>query len=206
MIGLIGKKKGMTQIFDDNGTLIPVSVIQILPNTVVSERTQDKNGYDAVVLGAGEVKDKNTTKPYKGQFKDGMVPVKLITEFRDYGHECNVGDTLDVSLFENISFVDIIGTTKGKGYQGVMKRHGFGGGRKTHGSKFHRANGSTGQAAYPSKVMKGTKMPGRMGGVRTTVQNLRIVQVDAENNLMLVRGAVPGRNESFVIVKKAKKK
>jgi large subunit ribosomal protein L3 len=127
-------------------------------------------------------------------------------EFREFDQECAVGDSLSVDMFTDVSYVDVVGESKGKGYQGVMKRHGFGGGRKTHGSKFHRANGSTGMAAWPSRVIKGTKMPGRMGGARTTVQNLRVVRVDAENQALLVRGAVPGKNNSYVVVSPAKKK
>lgn len=205
MIGLIGKKVGMTQVFDENGSLTPVTVIKIEPNVVVAKRTVEHNGYEATVLGAVEGKVSRYTKPYTGQFKDGK-PRKHVVEIRDFETECNVGDTLGVDLFSDFSFVDICGTSKGKGYQGVMKRHNFGGGRKTHGSKFHRANGSTGMAAYPSRVIKGTKMAGRMGGARSTVQNLQVVRIDADNQIVLVKGAVPGRNDSFVVVKKAKKK
>ncbi len=205
MIGLIGKKVGMTQVFDDSGSIMPVTVIKIEPNVVVEQRSVEKNGYAATVLGAVEGKESRYTKPYKGQFKDGK-PRKHVVELRDFEKECQVGDTLGADLFQDLAFVDVVGTSKGKGYQGVMKRHNFGGGRKTHGSKFHRANGSTGMAATPSRVIKGTKMAGRMGGERRTAQNLEVVRVDSENQMVLVKGAVPGRKNSFVVVQKAKKK
>jgi large subunit ribosomal protein L3 len=206
MVGLIGKKVGMTQVFDESGSLIPVTVLKIEPNVVVQRRTPERDGYDAVVLGAGERHANRVTKPVAGQYKDGVAPRRDLFEFRDFGHECEVGDELSLELFADVSYVDITGTSKGKGYQGVMKRHGFGGGRKTHGSKFHRANGSTGMAATPSRVIKGTKMPGRMGGERSTAVNLRVVEVDAEQQLMLVRGAVPGRNNSVIRIRPAVKK
>ncbi len=206
MIGLIGKKAGMTQVFDEEGTLTPVTVIQIEPNVVVANRTVEKDGYDAVVLGSLDMKSSHVTKPYAGQFKDDTAPKKHVMEIRDFEKECNVGDSFGVEIIEDLAFVDVIGTSKGKGFQGVMKRHNFSGGRATHGSKFHRANGSTGMAAYPSKVIKGTKMAGRMGGERKTVQNLEVVRVDAEKNIVLVKGAVPGTKNSIVLVRKAKKK
>ena len=206
MIGLIGKKAGMTQVFDEDGTLTPVTVIEVEPNVVVANRTSDKDGYDAVVLGSVEMKPSHVTKPYAGQFKEDITPKKHVMEIRDFEKECNVGDSFGVELFENLAYVDVVGTSKGKGFQGVMKRHNFSGGRATHGSKFHRANGSTGMAAYPSKVIKGTKMAGRMGGERKTVQNLEVVRVDAEKNIVLVKGAVPGTKNSVVFVRKAKKK
>ena len=206
MIGLIGKKVGMTQIFDEDGTLTPVTVIEIAPNVVIDQRDEKNHGYNAVVLGALEQKASRVVKPVAGQFKDGVSPKKHIVEIRDFSKECAVGDSLGVELFDDYRFVDVVGTSKGKGYQGVMKRYNFGGGRATHGSKFHRANGSTGMAAWPSKVIKGTKMPGRMGGERKTVQNLRIVKIDQEKNVMLVKGAVPGSRDSVVIVRQAKKR
>ncbi|MFP4113766.1 MAG: 50S ribosomal protein L3 [Spirochaetota bacterium] len=207
MLGLIGKKVGMTQVFNEFGELMPVTVIKIEPNLVVDQRTPEKNGYSAVVLGASDVKPTRLTAPVVGQFrKNDLDPKRRLVEMRDFDRECSIGETLGVEVFENSAFVDVTGTSKGKGYQGVMKRHGFGGGRKTHGSKFHRANGSTGQAAWPSRVLKGTKMPGRMGGVRRTVQNLRIVSVDAERQMLLVGGAVPGNRDGYVLVQASKKK
>lgn len=207
MLGLIGKKVGMTQVFDEFGELMPVTVIKVEPNLVVDQRTADKNGYSAVLLGATDAKPSRVTAPVLGQFKKNELdPKRRLVEMRDFDRECAVGDTLGVELFENAAFVDVTGTSKGKGYQGVMKRHGFGGGRKTHGSKFHRGNGSTGMAAWPSRVIKGTKMAGRMGGVQRTVQNLRVVSVDSERQMMLVSGAVPGSRDGYVIVQTSKKK
>lgn len=204
MIGLLGKKVGMTQIFDDAGHLVPVTVLEVEPNLVVGKRTPERDGYSAVILGAGEQKEKRISKPVRGQYGDSK-PRKTMAEFRDFDHECEVGDELNVSLFSDIRFVDVIGRSKGKGYQGVMKRHNFGGGRKTHGSKFHRANGSTGMAAWPSRVIKGTKMPGRMGSERSTMLNLRVERVDVENNLLLVRGAVPGNGDGVIRIRPAVK-
>ena len=206
MVGLIGKKVGMTQVFDESGSLITVTVLKVEPNLVVQRRTLERDGYSAVVLGAGRKSPKRVTKPVAGQYQDGVEPRRSVYEFRDFDHECEVGDELTLDLFKDVSYIDVTGTSKGKGYQGVMKRHGFGGGRKTHGSKFHRENGSTGMAATPSRVIKGTKMPGRMGGERSTVLNLRVVEVDPEAQVMLVRGAVPGRNDAVVRIRPAVKK
>jgi large subunit ribosomal protein L3 len=206
MIGLIGKKIGMTQVFDEKGVITPVTVIQIDENTVVAERSKDKHGYDAVVLGAGDMKERRATKPYKGQFPEGAKPKRILKEFREFDAEYTVGGSLGVELLGGLEYVDVQGVSKGKGYQGVMKRHGFGGGRKTHGSKFHRGLGSTGMAAWPSKVQKGTKMPGRMGADKVIVQNLRVVRVDADKKVILVKGAIPGPRGSSVIVREAKKK
>ncbi|MDC7219835.1 MAG: 50S ribosomal protein L3 [Spirochaetales bacterium] len=206
MVGLIGKKIGMTQVFDADGELTPVTVISVEPNVVVASKTEETDGYEAVVLGSVEKKASRVSKPYAGQFKGDVAPRRHLVEMRDFEKECTVGDSFGVELFEDMRYVDVIGTTKGKGFQGVMKRHNFKGGRKTHGSKFHRANGSTGMAAYPSKVIKGTKMAGRMGGERKTVQNLAVVKVDQEKGVLLIRGAVPGTKDSMVLVRKAKKK
>ena len=207
MVSLIGQKVGMTQVFDETGVLTPVTVIRVDPNVVVEQRTEPRDGYEAVVLGADEAKPSRLTKPVRGQFeKAGVAPRKVLMEFRNFSHDCAVGDSLYVDLLEDASFVDVSGTTKGKGYQGVMRRHGFSGGEKTHGSKFHRASGATGMAASPSRTIKGTKMPGRMGAERRTVQNLRVVQVDTEKNAILVRGAVPGPRNGYVVVSAARKK
>lgn len=205
MLGLIGKKIGMTQIFDERGVLTPVTVIKIEDNVVVSDRTEEKNGYDAKVIGSIDKNKKHVTKPYGGQFGD-VSPKKYLREVRDFESEVSVGDVMGVSLFKDFTYVDVEGTSKGKGFQGVMKRHGFGGGRSTHGSKFHRGLGGTGMAATPSRVQKGRKMPGRMGNVRTSVQNLRVVKIDEEKQVLMVKGAIPGPREGMVIVKKAKKK
>ena len=206
MIGLIGTKIGMTQVFDDQGVLTPVTVIRVESNVVVGARTEERDGYSACILGSIDAKAQSVTKPYAGQFAEGITPKRCAVEFRDFDRNFEVGGTFDVDLFADYQFVDVIGTSKGKGFQGVMKRHGFSGGGESHGSKFHRGAGSTGMAAWPSKVHKGTKMAGRMGGARTTVQNLKIVDVDTENGLLLVGGAVPGRNNAVVLVRAAKKK
>jgi large subunit ribosomal protein L3 len=206
MVGLIGKKVGMTQVFDEAGVLTPVTVIKAEPNVVVGIRTMENDGYSAVVLGSDDMKPSRATKPYLGQFQEGISPKKSLVEMRDFDLECKVGDSVGVDVLSDFFFVDIIGTSKGKGFQGVMKRHGFGGGRKTHGSKFHRTNGSTGQNTYPAKTLKGRKMAGRMGADRRTVQNLRVVSIDTENQLILVNGSVPGSKDSLVVVRDAKKK
>jgi large subunit ribosomal protein L3 len=207
MFGLIGKKVGMTQVFNDFGELVPVTVIKVEPNLVVGQRTDEKNGYSAVVLGSNAVKASRVSKPRLGQFAvNELEPQRYMVEIRDFDRDCAIGDSLGVDQFENSGWVDVTGTSKGKGFQGVMKRHGFGGGRKTHGSKFHRENGSTGMSAWPSRVIKGTKMPGRMGGVQRTVQNLRIISVDSERQVLLVGGAVPGTKDGYVVVKTSKKK
>ena len=205
MLGLIGKKVGMTQVFDEKGRLTPVTVIKVEGNVVVGQKTEEKNGYKAVVLGAGEVKASRTTKPYAGQFKDGN-PKKTLIEFRDYDMDAKVGDVLGVDLFKEITFVDVTGTSKGKGYQGGMKRHGFAGGRKTHGSKFHRDLGGTAMSSTPSRTFKGKKMAGHMGNEQVTVQNLRVVRVDENLQVLMVKGAIPGPSQSTVVVKKAVKK
>lgn len=206
MLALMADKIGMTQVFDEKGVLIPVTVIHVRPNVVVGERNVKKHGYNAVILGSDTVKEGKLSKPVLGQFPKGVKPQKNIMEVRDFDKKCKVGEELGVELFDGITYVDVRGISKGKGYQGVMKRHGFGGGRKTHGSKFHRAGGSTGMAAWPSKVLKGTRMAGRMGGVNRTIQNLRIVKLDKEKSVLLVKGAVPGRNRNKILVMKSKKK
>lgn len=206
MIGLIGQKIGMTQIFDDNGVLIPVTVIKIEHNAVVGEKTEARDGYRAVVLGSIEMKPARATKPYLGQFGDGMTPKRHLIEFRNFDKECKTGDTFGVEVMDGIRFVDVVGTSKGKGFAGVMKRYNFGGGRETHGSKFHREPGSTGQSTTPANTKKGRRMPGRMGTDRVTVQNLKVVRLDAEAGLLLVKGAIPGPKKSIVVVSSAKKR
>lgn len=206
MLGLIAKKVGMTQVFDDEGNLTPVTVLRVEPNIVVAQKSEEKHGYGAVVLGVEQMKKSRVSKPYAGQFPENIVPAKKIREFRDFNKECAVGDSLGVELFEGTRFVDVTGVSKGKGFQGVVKRWHFAGGRSTHGSKFHREPGSTGQCTSPSRTFKNVKMPGRMGRERVTVLNLRVVKVDAENRTLLVRGAVPGVNKGTVIVRAAVKK
>lgn len=206
MVGLIGRKVGMTQVFDAGGFLTPVTVIRVEDNVVVEKRESERNGYNAVVLGSVDMRKNRIRKPYAGQFQEGITPKKVMVEMRDFEKECSVGDILNVEVMQDIEYVDVVGVSKGKGFQGVVKRHGFRGGHATHGSKFHRENGSTGQSSFPSNVMRGTRMPGRMGGDRCTVQNLRVVRVDAENKVLLIRGAVPGAINATIVVKKARKK
>jgi large subunit ribosomal protein L3 len=206
MLGLLAKKVGMTQIFDDNGNLVPVSVLRIDPNVVVALKTPEKDGYSAVVVGVDELKKGRASKPYAGQFPENITPKKRIKEFRDFEKECAVGDSLGVGLFEGVRYVDVSGVSKGKGFQGVVKRWGFGGGRRTHGSKFHREPGSTGQSTYPGRTFKNVKLPGRMGREKTTVLSLKVVKVDVEKQLVIVRGAVPGINQGTVVVRAAVKK
>ncbi len=206
MLGLIGKNMGMTQIFNEQGALVPISVIHIEPNVVIGERTEKKDGYSALILGAGNRKKRRIKKPYAGQFPGKIEPSAILKEFKEFGKEVKVGDRIGVELFDGIAWVDVSGISKGKGYQGVMKRHGFHGGRKTHGSKFHRAAGSTGMAASPSRIFPGTKMAGRMGGEKRTVQNLRLLRVDTEKGILLVKGSVPGRRGGRVLITEAKKK
>lgn len=206
MIGLIGKKVGMTQVFDSTGRLVPVTVIAVGPNKVVSTKKTEADGYNAVVIGCNDMKKSHVTKPYAGQFPEGMVPTKILHEMRDFSADVEPGAELAVSLFEGTRFVDVVAVSKGKGFQGVVKRWGFGGGRKTHGSKFHREPGSTGQNTYPHRTFKNKKMPGHMGNERVTVQNLKLVKVDVEGGFMLVRGAIPGPRNSFVLVRSAVKK
>lgn len=206
MLGLIGKKVGMTQVFDAQGKLIPVTVIKVEDNVVIANRTDDKNGYSAAVVATGEIKKSQTTKPYAGQFKDVCEPKKVVMEMRDFDNEVNVGDKLGVDLFKEVAYVDVTGVSKGKGYQGGMKRYGFDGGRKTHGSKFHRDLGGTAMSTTPAHTFKGHKMAGHMGNEQVTVQNLKLVAVDSEMQVIMVKGAIPGPTDSTVVIKKAVKK
>ncbi len=204
--GIIGKKVGMTQIFAPDGTVTSVTVIKAGPCVVVQRKTVSTDGYEAVQLGLVEDKaPRNTNKPMAGHFKKAnLPPTRVLREFRlEAGaNSANVGDQVLASAFAANDKVDVIGTSKGRGFAGVVKRHGFSGGRATHGSMFHRAPGSIGQSAYPSRVFKGTRMPGHMGDERHTIRNLKIVQVNAEENLILVKGAIPGPNGAVVIIKK----
>ena len=205
MKGLIAKKIGMTQVFDESGNLTPVTVIHVEPNVVVAKKTKENCGYDAVVLGLDDMKESKVSKAYAGQFPENITPKRKLKEFRDFEKEVNVGDVIGLELFENCRFLDVTATSKGKGFQGVMKRWGFHGGRATHGSKFHREAGGTG-TINPQHTFKNIKMAGRMGFRRVTVQNLKVVKVDPELNVILVRGAVPGNKNCTLIVKSAVKK
>lgn len=204
--GLIGKKVGMTQVFSEDGTIVPVTVVQAGPCLVVQKKTTERDGYNAVQVGLVEkVSHRRLNEAMKGHFEKANVPpTRTIFEF-EYEGDANVGDRIQVDIFQAGDSVDVVGTSKGKGFQGVMKRHHFRGGRASHGSMFHRAPGSIGASAQPSRVMKGMRMAGRMGGDRVTVKNLRVAQVDAENNLIYIRGAVPGGRNGVVILRLSKK-
>jgi large subunit ribosomal protein L3 len=206
MLGLMARKVGMTQIFDDVGNLIPVTVMRIDPNIVIAQKTKEKDGYAAVVLGIDDLKKDKASKPYAGQFSENTAPKRTVREFRDFEKEVAAGDVLGAELFEGIRYVDVSGVSKGKGFQGVVRRYGFGGGRATHGSKFHREPGSTGQSTYPHKTFKNMKLPGRMGREHVTTLSLRVVKVDAEKKLVMVRGSVPGINKGLVVIRAAVKR
>jgi large subunit ribosomal protein L3 len=204
--GLLGKKVGMTQLLQDDGTVIPVTVIQAGPCVVVQKKTTEKDGYEAVQLGFVEfVKPKSVNKPMTGHFKKAnAAPVKFVREMAVVGEDgANPGDKVMIDIFKANELVHIIGTSKGRGFAGFVKRHNFRGGRATHGSMFHRAPGSIGSSACPSRVLKGMRMAGHMGNQRVTVQNLRVARIDAENNLLFVRGAVPGPAGAYVVVEKS---
>jgi large subunit ribosomal protein L3 len=204
--GIIGKKLGMTQIFAPDGTVTPVTVIKAGPCVVVQRKTVSSDGYEAVQLGFVEDKaPKRINKPMKGHFdKAGIPPTKVLREFRLTGGEegANVGDKVLVDQFAENDVIEVVGTSKGRGFAGFVKRHGFGGGRATHGSMFHRAPGSIGASAFPSRVLPGTRMAGHMGVERKTIKNLKVVGVNTEENLLLIKGAVPGPNGTVVVIRK----
>ena len=209
MTGLIGTKLGMTQVFTEDGNQVPVTVIQCGPCSVVQRKlTEGKDGYSAVQLGYEDQKEQRLTKAVRGHYaKAEVAPKRVLREFRvEDDAEYNVGDTVTAEIFSEVGFVDVTGVTKGRGFQGVVKRYDFGGGRKTHGGKMHRRGGSIGQCVSPARVMKNRKMPGHMGSVNRTTQNLKVVAVRPEDNVILVRGAVPGPNGGLVTVQKALKK
>ena len=206
MLGLYARKIGMTQIFDDAGNQFPVTVMRIEPNVVLATKTEEADGYAAVVVGIDDAKKNRVTKPKAGQFPENIPPKKKIRELRDFEKEVTVGQTLGIEVLESVRYVDVSGISKGKGFQGVVKRYGFGGGRKTHGSKFHREPGSTGMNTYPARTFKNRKLPGRMGREKVTVLSLRVIKVDSEKQLIMVKGAVPGINKGLVFVRSAVKK
>jgi large subunit ribosomal protein L3 len=211
---IIGKKIGMTQRFAEDGSVIPLTVIQAGPCVVVQRKTRDRDGYDAVQLGLVEPGSKvRVSKPMEGHFKKAeAAPVKVLREFRlDHaalakgsGDEIKVGESIKVSVFSPEDKVNVKGISKGKGFAGVIKRHGFSGGRATHGSMFHRAPGSIGMAAYPARVLPGMKGPGHMGSETVTVKNLQVVEINEEENLLLIRGAVPGSKGTYLEIVKSK--
>ena len=205
MPGLIGKKVGMTSIFSPEGKNLPCTVLEVGPCTVTQVKTEDVDGYNAIQLGWGEAKDKNTSKALKGHVQKASTSAKKkLVEFTDFAEELELGQVVTVELFEEGSFVDVVGTSKGKGFQGVVKRNGFAGvGQATHGQHNRlRAPGSIGAGSDPSRVFKGMRMAGRMGGKRAKVQNLQVLKVDAEKNLLVVKGSVPGAKNSTVIIEK----
>ncbi len=208
MEGMLGKKVGMTQVFGDHGAMIPVTVLEVGPCLVVQRKTRDNDGYEAVQVGLVEKRPaRNVTKPMQGHFKKaGVAPTRRVAEFKvEADEQWQAGDEIKASIFNPGEFVDVVGTSKGKGFQGVVKRHHFRGGRATHGSMFHRAPGSIGASSFPSRVYPGMRAAGRMGGGRITSKNLKVVSVDAEKNVVLVSGAVPGATGSYVAIKRAKK-
>jgi len=207
MLGLIGKKLGMTQVFDESGFLVPVTAIEAGPCDIVQIKTPEKEGYSALQLGFGKRRERLFNKPTKGHFsKANVKPRPVLKEFRvDSVEEYEVGTQISVDIFETGERVDVTGTSKGKGFQGVIKRHNFHRGPKTHGSHSYRRTGSIGASADPSRVVKGKKMPGRMGNKRITVKNLEVVKIDTERNIILVRGAVPGAINSYIMIAKHKK-
>jgi len=208
MSGILAKKIGMTQIFE-NGKAIPVTVIEAGPNFVLQKKTVETDGYTALQLGFDEKREKNTTKPLMGIFtKAGVKPLRFVKELKvESTDSYELGQEIKVDALNGVEFVDVCGTSKGKGTSGVMKRHNFGGNRATHGvSRNHRLGGSIGMSTWPGKVLKNKKMAGQYGNATITVQNLKVVAIDAENNLLLVKGAVPGAKNGYVVVKPAVKK
>jgi large subunit ribosomal protein L3 len=206
--GIIGRKVGMTQIFDADGTVHPATVIKAGPCVVVQAKTAQTDGYEAVQLGLVEEKPAKTDKPTQGHFKRANVPATRIRrelKLEAGGDPLKAGDQVLVSIFANGDRVDVIGTGRGKGFQGVVKRHHFGGGAATHGSMFHRAPGSIGASSFPSRVIKGMRGAGRMGGRRATIHNLKVLRVDPENHLLVLEGGVPGAPTGYLIVRKALK-
>ena len=204
---ILATKVGMTQIFDADGTLIPVTVLQAGPCVVTQVKTVENDGYSAIQVGYEDIREKLVTKPVKGHFDKAEIPYKrYIREFKlENAEEYSVRDEITVEIFEAGDKIDVTATSKGKGYQGAIKRHGQSRGPMAHGSKYHRHAGSNGACSDPSKVFKGKHMPGHMGNVQVTVQNLEIVRVDTENNLLLVKGAVPGPKKSLVTIKETVK-
>ncbi|NLC50138.1 MAG: 50S ribosomal protein L3 [Bacteroidales bacterium] len=204
MPGLIGKKIGMTSVFSADGKNVPCTVIEVGPCVVTQVKTIDTDGYDAIQLGFEEKREKSTTKPELGHFeKAGVAPMRHLAEFKGFEDRFKLGEQITVDIFNDVLFVDVAGISKGKGFQGVVKRHGFGGAHSTHGEQHvKRSSGSIGAASYPAKVFKGTRMGGQMGNERVTVQNLQVVKVIPEHNLLLLKGSVPGGKGSILYIEK----
>ena len=209
MLALLGKKLGQTRVYDKAGNVIPVTVVLAGPNRVVQVKTVETDGYKAVQLGFDDQKNESrVTKPLAGHFKKNNVQfTKRTQEFRDFPKEVKAGDVVGPDIFAVGDFVDAIGYTKGRGFEGVVKRHGFRGGDSTHGAKgWHRRSGAIGQRLFPGTVMRGMKMPGHMGQVRRTTQNLEVVQVRPEDNVILIKGAIPGSKGDYVVIRESKKR
>ena len=208
MKGLIGKKLGMTSIYDEKGAAVPVTVLEVGPCVVVQRKDEERDGYSAIQLGYAEQKEQRLNKPKLGHYKKaGVEAHRVLREFRVAADsEVAIGDVVDVRAFEEVNFVDVVATGKGRGFQGVVKRYDFGGGRASHGGGWLRRTGSIGMCEFPGRVFKGKKMPGHMGSKRVTTQNLRVMQVRAEENLILIKGSIPGANGGIVTVKEALKK
>ena len=205
MLSILGKKIGMSQMFDEAGSAHAVTVIEAGPCVVTQVKTEDTDGYTAIQVGFGERKEKHTNKPMLGHLKKSeSKPFKFLREFRDFkGEDLKLGDVIGVDIFNAGDKVNVTGVTIGKGFAGVMKRHNFGGGQETHGQSDRlRAPGSIGQSSWPSRVFKGMKMGGRMGGAKQTTRNLRILKVDSENNIIVIKGAVPGAKNGLVLIRK----
>jgi large subunit ribosomal protein L3 len=206
-LGILGKKLGQTRVYDARGVSTSVTIVDVGPNRVLQVKTQQSDGYNAVQLGFGEQKEHRVTKPLLGHFKKlGTPAFKKIKEFRDFSKEVKTGDTVNADLFSVGDMVDAIGVTKGRGFEGVVKRHHFRGGDQTHGAKgWKRRSGAIGQRLFPGTVMRGMKMPGHMGQVQRTTQNLEVIQVRPEDAVILVKGAIPGSNGDYVIIRESKK-
>jgi large subunit ribosomal protein L3 len=205
MNGLLAKKLGMTQLFLENGTRIPVTVLQAGPCEVVQVKTKEVDGYESVQIGFGEIKEKNVTNPLLGHFKKaGVAPKRFLAEFSaESGEEVTVGKVVDISIFEGVTQVSVSGITKGHGFAGTIKRYSFASGPRSHGSKNVREPGSNGASTYPARTFPGKRMPGQFGNVQVTVRNLNLVKVDSENGLLYVKGAVPGPKNGLIKVRKA---
>src|SRR5271165_2200735 len=207
-LGLLGKKLGQTRVYDAKGVITPVTVVLVGPNRVLQCKTQETDGYNSVQLGFDDQKEQRVTKPLLGHIKKhNGVAVKRIKEFRNFSKEVKPGDVVGPALFAPGDFIDAIGTTKGQGFEGVMKRHHFGGGPSTHGHKgWHRRGGAIGQRLFPGTVLRGFKMPGHMGQVSRTTQNLEVIQVREADNILLIKGAIPGAEGDYVVIRESKKR
>lgn len=207
-VGLLGKKLGQTRVYDAKGVVTPVTVVLAGPNRVLQCKTQQSDGYNAVQLGFDDQKEHRVTKPLLGHIKKfNGAPVKRLHEFRNFSKEVKSGDVLGATLFAPGDYVDAIGITKGRGFEGVVGRHSFAGGDSTHGAKgWHRRSGAIGQRLFPGTVMRGTRMPGHMGQVQRTVQNLQVIQVREADNVLLIKGAIPGSKGDYVLIRESKKR